>query len=139
MIIWGGNGATTPCLDDGARYEPTHNSWSALAEPPPGFSARAGHAALWTGSKMIVWGGRNSEGALNTGAIYDPALDSWTLVNTSGAPSARIGHTATWLASKMVIWAGRGGDQNLNSGAGYSPESDNWQPLPLSGAPEARV
>ena len=35
--------------------------------------ARVSHTAVWTGSKMIVWGGSAGSGSyLNTGADYDP-------------------------------------------------------------------
>ena len=36
-------------------------------------SARSGHAAAWTGSKLIVWGGLQGGSHLSDGAIYDPA------------------------------------------------------------------
>ena len=46
-------------------------------------AARSYHAAVWTGSKMIVWGGYLKSVPLftdpftNTGGLYDPATDSW--------------------------------------------------------------
>src|SRR5262249_4703288 len=40
---------------------------------------RTGHTAVWTGSEMIVWGGRNVYGntLFNTGGRYYPSTDSW--------------------------------------------------------------
>src|SRR5438105_3261334 len=35
------------------------------------------HTAVWTGTKMIVWGGI-TQFIANTGGQYDPATDSWT-------------------------------------------------------------
>lgn len=32
--------------------------------------ARAYHTAVWTGSKMIIWGGNSSSAKLNTGGAY---------------------------------------------------------------------
>src|SRR2546422_1070361 len=37
-------------------------------------TGRSLHTAVWTGSRMVVWGGAND----NTGGVYDPATDSWT-------------------------------------------------------------
>jgi N-acetylneuraminic acid mutarotase len=59
MIVWGGyawGGPSSP-FNDGGRYDPAADAWSAMtmAGAP---SARAGHTAVWTGSRMIVWGGR---------------------------------------------------------------------------------
>ena len=51
------------------------NTWRAIsrANAP---SARNFHMAVWTGKKMIVWGGGNSVALLNDGGIYDPAADT---------------------------------------------------------------
>ncbi len=74
MIVWGG--ADPGGYGDGAIYDPSIDSWQPMtAQGAP--SGRSGHTAVWTGSKMIVWGGGS-----NTGGIYDPATDSWTLTAT---------------------------------------------------------
>ena len=46
------------------------------------------HTAVWTGSEMIVWGGVNISGYLNTGGRYDPGTNSWTATSTTNAPAA---------------------------------------------------
>ena len=63
------------------------------------------HTAVWTGSKMIVWGGSDGTNA-NTGGQYDPAANSWTATTTTGAPTGRSSHTAVWTGSKMIVWGG---------------------------------
>jgi hypothetical protein len=43
-------------LNDGGRYIPAADSWTAVtAFGAP--SRRTGHTAVWTGSEMIVFGG----------------------------------------------------------------------------------
>src|SRR6185369_13864671 len=54
-------------------------------------AARSGHTAVWTGTKMIVWGGNDNSNNLNTGGQYDPVADSWTATATINAPSTRAG------------------------------------------------
>ena len=49
--------------------------------------ARAYHTAVWTGNEMVVWGGSSNTVYLNTGAKYNPSLNSWASFTTSGAPS----------------------------------------------------
>ena len=45
------------------------------------------HTAVWTGSDMIVWGGFDLTNSLvNSGGIYNPATDSWSLTSLAGAP-----------------------------------------------------
>src|SRR6185369_8398267 len=39
---------------------------------------RTSPTAIWTGSEMIVWGGRDQNGnSLNTGGRYNPTTDTW--------------------------------------------------------------
>src|SRR5262245_19744426 len=76
--------------------------WAALPTdnaPAPRFS----HTAVWTGSKMIVWGGESGAptAATNTGGLYDPKARTWAPVSTTNAPAARFSHTAVWTGSKM--------------------------------------
>src|ERR1019366_4645529 len=94
-------------LNDGGRYNPTANSWTAVTTngAPAG---RYFHTAVWTGSEMIVWGGVGSGygGVFNAGGRYSPTANSWTAVTTTGAPAARYQHTAVWTGSEMIVWGG---------------------------------
>ena len=137
MIVWGGfNGLF---FNDGARYNPVSNTWTAVTTTnAPGI--RLAHTAVWTGSEMIVWGGVGNVMALNDGGRYNPAANSWTPVTTTGAPSWRFLHTAVWSGSEMIIWGGsRHGDYpTLNDGARYNPTSNTWTPVSASAAPGER-
>ena len=57
---------------------------------------------------MLVWGGFDGSGVLNTGGRYNPSTDSWTATSTTHAPTARFVQTAVWTGSEMVVWGGRG-------------------------------
>jgi N-acetylneuraminic acid mutarotase len=147
MIVWGGyNGiGSATCFNDGGRYNPMANSWTAL--PTTGAPAgRQQHTAVWTGSEMIVWGGYywNGSGStyLNDGGRYNPITSSWTDLSTSGGPTARVDHTAVWTGSEMIIWGGyywNGSDSTyLSDGGRYNPANDSWTGLSTSGSPTAR-
>ena len=105
---------------------------------PAPITARRGHSAVWTGSGMIVFGGRGrAEGcrqscALDDGAAYDPATDRWTPI--AAAPLAgRSGHSAVWMQDRMVVWGGALEDGAATAdGASYDPATDTWAPLPPS-------
>ena len=69
MIVWGGVGDIFS--NDGGRYNPTGNSWTAVTTS----GAPAGrhlHTAVWTGSEMLVWGGFNGSIYLNDVSSYVP-------------------------------------------------------------------
>ncbi len=99
----------------GARYNPANNTWSTITSnvAPP----LIGLSAIWTGSRMIVWGGN----ATNHASLYDPVANQWAASRTSGAPPARSGHSAVWTGTEMIVW---GGGHIL--GGRYHPASDSW-------------
>jgi TolB-like protein/N-acetylneuraminic acid mutarotase len=99
-------------------------------------TARYVFTAVWTGSEMIVWGGR-AGGLLNTGGRYNPRTDSWTATSTINTPTARYVHTAVWTGSEMIVWGGSA-DGLLNTGGRYNPSTDSWTSTSTTNAPSAR-
>src|SRR5436305_6438540 len=87
------------CTDDSWRATTTTNAPVA----------RDYHTGVWSGSKMIIWGGFSNNcgsGYCNTGGQYDPSTDSWTATSTTNAPDGRAYHTAVWTGSEMIVWGG---------------------------------
>jgi hypothetical protein len=139
MIVWGGRppGAGYPSTNTGAVYDPGADAWTDIstAGAPLG---RVGPTGVWTGSRMIVWGGTSS-GYWNTGGVYDPGANSWTATTTTGAPSGRYSHTAAWTGSRMIVWGGAGSALvTTNTGGLYDPVADAWTPTSMTGVPIAR-
>jgi len=136
MIVWGGFGASYSTT--GGIYDPALDSWTATSTTnvPAG---RRYFAGVWTGSKMIVWGGKNSGGTrLNSGGVYNLAGNSWTATSTgANVPVARFKHSAVWTGSKMIIWGG-GSAIEENTGGIYDPVTDTWKVTSLVNAPSAR-
>ena len=91
------------------------------------------HTAVWTGSKMIVWGGATATARLNTGGLYDPATDSWAATTLTSAPTARTGHTAVWTGDRMIVWGGLSGTMFYATGARYDPVANTWSATPVPG------
>jgi N-acetylneuraminic acid mutarotase len=139
MIIWGGVlGATTQATNSGARYNPATNTWTPISTTNAP-EARSRHTAVWAGSRMIVWAGRNGSGNdVNTGGVYDPGTDTWTATTTANAPAGRELHSAVWTGSEMIVWGGYDTVNVFNTGGRYNPQSNSWQPTTTTGAPSAR-
>lgn len=141
MVVWGGRDATNGAmLADGARYDPSNETWTPTS-PISAPYARRYQSAVWTGTEMIIWGGDGGDRLPNDGGRYDPARDRWTPLPVAGAPAGRFHHTAVWSGSEMIIWGGQGCDggvQVCGDGARYVPATDAWIPISPRGAPTAR-
>jgi N-acetylneuraminic acid mutarotase len=125
MIVWGGDdgdGSGNPAatmLADGGRYQPVGDTWSATAAAPIGPRSLA--TAVWTGSRMLVWGGENTTGVLGDGAGYDPVANTWSALVAAGSPAARTRHTAVWTGSEMIVFGGIGSSGVIAAPARYRP------------------
>jgi hypothetical protein len=130
MIVWGGvqGTGTPPFLNTGFEFDAAGDvlGLTSTVGAPLG---RFLHTAVWTGTRMIVWGGIISSpppgsanlGPHNSGGIYDPVNHSWANggTSTTGAPVARYKHTAVWAGNRMVVWGGQFGGP-LNTGSRYA-------------------
>ncbi len=112
--------------------------WTAIGDANAP-AARSSHTAVWTGSEMIVWGGRDAQGFLNTGGRYNRATDTWAPITTTNAPAARANHAAVWTGTEMIIWGGGNGPTNFGNGGRYNPVTDTWTPITTVNAPVERT
>jgi hypothetical protein len=170
VIIWGGeeiivSGSGYNAYVDYANptnalvYTPATDQWTIVAGTGAIPEGRRLHSAIWTGSRMLVWGGEKvawkSQGwggdyireDLNTGASFDPNTGAWTAISTNAAPSKRRGHATVWTGSRMVVQGGARDNRSstiggfgsddvalsstnvFNNGASYNPANDTWSPI----------
>ncbi len=173
LVVWGGFTVVEDQNDDeihifsnaGARYNPVTDTWTSMAfvgAPSP----RANASAVWTGSELLIWGGRDQNnvspdgdigtGALQTGSRYNPGNNSWTPMTTNNAPEGREDHSVIWTGSEMIVWGGRRYEwesecpgwpvncyyrtytQLLNTGARYNPANNTWTTISTANAPWRR-
>jgi N-acetylneuraminic acid mutarotase len=144
VLLWGGSG---PCNDngacgDGAAFDASTRRFTLLATagaPSPRYL----HTAVFTGSRMLVWGGAGCgaiNGSCGDGAAYDPQSDTWSPLAASGAPAPRGWHSAVWTGREMIVWGGEDAPSRklLADGARLDLQAGAWRPLSASGAPPAR-
>ncbi len=121
LIVWGGTsglGGKGP-YNDGGVYNPTRNTWTAITTTRAP-SARLSHAAVWTGTRLLVWGGWDGSKLFNDGATYDPTIDLWTPISSEGAPSPRVSPRAVWTGARLIVWSGYdGGGRWFRDGGVY--------------------
>lgn len=138
MLVWGGAdpsgcGPADPICADGGRYDPNADVWRPI---PPAPRTRTQHTAVWTGTEMIVFGGRRTVETVPGGDAYNPTTDTWRQLSDQGAPSRRDQHTAVWTGGEMLVWGGVTADGA--TGGRYNPTTDTWAPMSTTGAPIER-
>lgn len=140
-IFWGGkysNAQIGATLNSGARYDPAADSWAPVSTSGAP-AKRFAHAAGWSGSEMLVWGGHDGLYTLRgDGGRYNPALDSWTPIASAGAPPARYAVQGVWTGEKFVIWGGFA-NSLVNSGGVYDPAANSWELVSTDQAPVGRM
>jgi len=98
------------------------DAWTPTKQEP--HTPRSGHAAVWTGTEMIVWAGNTSgNSGPPTGERFNPATNTWSFIsNGANAPTGNAGYTAVWTGTEMVVWGG----PFANTGGRYNPTNDSW-------------
>jgi hypothetical protein len=88
---------------------------------------------------MIVWGGMNDSGQLNTGGRYSPSGDSWLSTSVGpNVPSPRINQASAWTGFEMLVWGGWNGAAVVGAGSRYDPSNDSWAAMTTVGEPAPR-
>jgi N-acetylneuraminic acid mutarotase len=152
MLVFGSRPDNTSpqAVGGGAlAYNPASNRWRILATPPAGMNLYAS-AAVWTGQRVVIFGGPNtglnpppspannngigsvSVSSLGVSASYDPHTNRWSSV-AAFPLDPRSFETAAWTGHEVIIW---GGDDPahlpLNNGAAYDPHANRWRTLPTA-------
>ena len=137
VIVWGGvsRGGNIEAVGDGAAYDPTHDSWRAIAPAPSGVLGGGGEAAAWTGEAAVFWAGNSPDGPAG-GGVYDPATDTWGRL-PEGPLGPREGYVSVWTGTELLIMAGTLGDGFASPvAAAVDPADGSWRILQgLNGFP----
>jgi hypothetical protein len=113
-FVWGHDGTLW-------SYQLAVDRWTPH-DLPPALTTRIGVSLVWTGDKLIVWGGRMyQQDDDGVGAVYDPVQDSWQLMPTERAPEGRADHAAVWTGDELIVWGGDadGNQHGLRTGARF--------------------
>jgi N-acetylneuraminic acid mutarotase len=143
MIVWGGYSSGSAVTDYGAVYNPTTDSWKAIAGKSQGApTARAGHQAVWTGSAMVVisgGGSGTSTDLTSTGGLYCPTTNTWTSYR-SELMTERFGHRVVWNGEEVLLIGGQSKRLATYFGEVYAfnPITMRWRILPGSVTPPPR-
>ena len=147
MIIWGGTQDLNINVHfaTGGRYDPFSDTWESLPVTPATPSPRSFHTTVWTGSEMIIWGGRAEFGTnFGDGGRFNPGTNQWEPIPPDDAPSPRHSHGAVWTGRQMLVWGGISSSTTttntrlFSDGASFSPANGHWTKLKHGRSPDAR-
>ncbi|HYO42753.1 MAG TPA: RNA polymerase sigma factor [Candidatus Limnocylindrales bacterium] len=116
-----------------ASSDPTPDA-TRTSLPKAPIAGREGQSAVWTGSHLVVWGGRVVGEAVPPpdGAALDVlAGGEWTIMPASPLTPRRDALIA-WTGSEVLIFGGHAvpSDLELADGAAWSPATGSWRTLP---------
>jgi len=121
LLVWGGEtDADATVTDRGTAFDPSTQTWTELLKGP--LAPRAGHAAVWTGTEMVVCCGQ-SQTSEPSAAAYDPADRTWR--SLAAPPIDSVYGAAVWTGSEMLVVGGADNE----AAAAYDPSSDTWRLL----------
>jgi hypothetical protein len=150
-ILWGGQASADQVFAHssiGAKYDPETDTWTPLSVVGAP-SAREAHNAVWTGSRMVIWGGLAPSGTDDSSGIvpsdaasYDPLTDTWQPLPNPlivAAPPL-FGATAVSTSSAMLLWALHADDMTLPASGGRLDYGTlTWSPLSQVSQPAQRL
>lgn len=138
MVVWGGYDAGVsngglPRI--GGRYNPLTDSWRATTNTGAP-SGRAEFVSVWTGSRMLVWGGGFGLSNATNHGRYDPVADVWTPISATNAPRGRQYPSGVWTGTYLVVWGGIFNTGVLDTTGGRNnPVTDTWLPMSATNHP----
>lgn len=141
MIIWGGCPSIncSQVFNNGGKYNPETDTWIPLPSEAA-LTPRHFHQAIWTGNRMILWGGTSDY----QGISFDPNTNIWTPISSVNAPTPTFQGTSVWTGEEVLVWGGCTVWSTLpcpsyvNSGGRYYPNTDTWRPITANSAPFTR-
>lgn len=128
-------------FNDGAILDLGTGKWQKLALPA--IKARGQHSAVWTGDKVLIFGGQYKSTSLSDGFLFDPSDHKVELIS-SLLSEGRYGHSAIWAGDRMIVWGGRSTFQEYAVGVkeyylpGLSFPFGHWTEVTAPASPVAR-
>jgi hypothetical protein len=133
VLIYGGIRAGGAFPNNGVRYDPAKDTWKAMAGIPGLTEGRHAAGCVWTGTRLIVFGGESSPGIfLADGASYDPGTDTWSILPASPLAARRLPAAVWSTTTHEALYSGglTQTDPLRSDGAAFNPETNTWTMLP---------
>ncbi|HMJ13311.1 MAG TPA: hypothetical protein VK524_17945 [Polyangiaceae bacterium] len=128
LVVWGGGDrANTQDYNSGSIYDPVAATWTKKMKTGGAPSARRGAFGVWTGSRVLIWGGYTRSGDPGDHAyLYDPVNDAWSSVPTANEPDPALNPATGWSGTHLYTFGGLEGPFASNDFRAYSAAGNAW-------------
>ncbi len=145
-LILGGLGPTPGAYGGISLFNPNTGMWrtgTTNGSPPYQNNSPNSFGGVWTGSEVFTFGEVGISGPVGFGR-YNPATDTWGVLNTNGAPPIVGGGDGAAISYPALVWTGTEailfGNTNSGSAVGaagrYHPGSNLWNAVSQVGFPQ---
>jgi hypothetical protein len=117
VFVWAGTFASV--------VDPVTGSVSGRPTPPRPSPSDA--AIAWTGTEVVVFGGRTEGGVTYTGTAFNPETREWRTF--FGPMSARTPMAYAWTGTELLIFGSTTPAAPAEESAAYDPAKRTWRPL----------
>lgn len=117
-------------LRTGGRYDPVDDLWTPTSTVGAPLMSTANdywpvRPSLWTGRVMLVHGLDPTSWAGGRTGAYDPVLDQWSAVSSTGEPTNDTIVLGVWTGAQLLLWRAIPDAPQ----ARYDVQLDLWRPI----------
>lgn len=124
------DGAPTTTPTDVVWPRPQPGLWRFMPDAP--LTPRVGHAMVWAGDAVFVWGGFDVVGLpLTDGGLFDPATGTWEVLPAFDGGDATASYVA-WSGADVVV-------VSTDATHVFDPRRGAWEAFPSPPLPEGHV
>ena len=110
-------------------FDPSTNSWSTAIQKNS-MTPRHYFAAATVGDKIYIMGGTSGTNGfpnINTVEMFDPSINTWSTITTTGSMTARFGLSASVVNGVIyTIGGATGAGAYLNTFEAFEPLTNTW-------------
>jgi hypothetical protein len=138
--LWTGTDLLLAVRSQVFSYHPPANEWSSSSIGPCNLGDQL-YGFVLVGGRAVLWGGPCLWLDGYCGAQFDPAADSWTLLEPNDSALCTSSPVVLSLGAKLFVWGGLTADAGApaTSGAVFEPGTGTWASVTSAGAPSPRM
>jgi hypothetical protein len=127
IVVWGGGDREgNQDYNSGSIYDPVAGTWTRMRQPGAP-SARRAALGVWTGTRVLIWGGFDRDGdPADHAYLYDPVSDAWSAVPTANEPDPSLYPATGWSGTHLFVMGGLESGVSSSDFRVYGAATNTW-------------